>query len=68
MDQKEILTVKEAAHLLGYSEVTVKRRARAGLLPYRKDGQRKMLFLRSELIGWVTHKLSGRSLQEVLKG
>jgi excisionase family DNA binding protein len=63
---KEVLSADEAAEFLGLSKVTVLRRARAGDIPCRRMGQRKLFFLRKEIMGWVNN-LPGRRLQEVLR-
>ena len=48
-DQKEVLTTKECAELLGYTTSYVNHLAREGELPYIKVGKRRM-FKRTELL------------------
>ena len=66
--EKELLTPEECASLLGWSKVTVLKAARRGDLPCRRYNQRKILFIRREVLGWVDHKLPGRTLKEILEG
>ena len=55
MDEKQIMTVEEAAALLSVTPETVRRWARAGTIPAARVGG-GWRFVREQLVGWVRER------------
>lgn len=67
MSVKDILTVNDAAELLGISPYTVRKQARQGLIPGRKIGK-EWRFSRESLVEWLGCELSRDDLAAVKRG
>ncbi len=52
MDDPEILTLKEAAALVRYSDSHLRRLCHAGATPYRQQGNGKITIKKSALMSW----------------
>lgn len=64
---KDVLTVNDAAELLGISPYTVRKQARQGLIPGRKIGK-EWRFSRESLVDWLGCELSRDDLAAVRRG
>ncbi|MFH1150536.1 MAG: helix-turn-helix domain-containing protein [Actinomycetota bacterium] len=67
MSVKDILTVNDAAELLGVSPYTVRKHARQGLIPGRKIGK-EWRFSHDSLLEWLGCELSRDDLAAVKRG
>ena len=66
MDDKEIMTTREAAEFLSMHEKTLVRKARAGLIPAGRTG-RAWRFSRRQIIAWLEEGGVNISPQERLQ-
>ena len=54
LGSKEVLTIDEAGFFLGYSRGYLYKLTRASAIPFHKPTGKTILFLRSELVEWVS--------------
>jgi len=64
---KLTLSVVEAAELLGFTSKRLRHPIAHRRFPYRLQGVRRIVILRSELEGWLENSLPGVRLDEVEK-
>jgi excisionase family DNA binding protein len=52
--EKDVLTTAETSYYLGISKQYLYKLVQLKLIPYHKPGGKMLLFLRSELVAWVS--------------